>query len=226
MRLRAFRRVEIVLSKSLPHFSSYRRVNTGLNHVVRVPNHTQNKKQQIYGYNLVSMQRLLLVWRLSDMCSCGCRGWCSLHVIMRCLAWSFDALAAGQRPRVRHDGTPFTEREAFRAAHGATSLPVTGRVLCSCIWTSVMEVELSPLPVAQRRLTNWVGSVLQVSSLVPTPTKLSRTTMVHVPIESSRRPSTPGWTCTGSLGLASVIVVVVRMFVQVPFENAHFTSPL
>ena len=41
---------------------------------------------------------------------------------MRCLAWSFGAPATGQRPRVRHDGTPFTEREAFRAAH-ATPLP-------------------------------------------------------------------------------------------------------
>ena len=66
---------------------------------------------------------LLLVWRRSDMCSCGCLGWCPLHVIMRCLAWSFEALAAGQRLRVRHGGTPFTEREAFRGAQGATPCP-------------------------------------------------------------------------------------------------------
>ena len=89
-----------------------------------VPFQKQDGLIAFFGYNLVSMQRhLLLVWRRSDMCSCGCLGWCSLHIIMRCLALSFEALAAGQRPRVCHDGTPFAEREAFRAAQGATPLP-------------------------------------------------------------------------------------------------------
>ena len=66
---------------------------------------------------------LLLVWRRSDMCSCGCLGWCSLHVIMRCLAWSLEAPAAGQRLRDRLGGTPFTDREACRVAQRATPLP-------------------------------------------------------------------------------------------------------
>ena len=105
-----------------------------------VPFQKQDGLIAFYGYNLVSIQRhLLLVWRRSDMCSCGCLGWCSLHVIMRCLAWSFEALAAGQRPRVRHDGTPFIESEAFMAAQGATPLPKGCLVYLKCDWSEFVH---------------------------------------------------------------------------------------
>ena len=50
-----------------------------------VPFQKQDSLNAFHGYNLVSMHRhLLLEWRRSDMCSCGCLRWCTLHVIMRC----------------------------------------------------------------------------------------------------------------------------------------------
>ena len=89
-----------------------------------VPFQKQDRLIAFYGHNLVSMQRhFLLVWRRSDMCSCGGLGWCALHVIMRFLAWSFEALAAGHRVRVRHDGVLFTVRKVLRGAQGGTPLP-------------------------------------------------------------------------------------------------------
>ena len=105
-----------------------------------VPFQKQDGLIAFYGYNLVSLQRhLLLVWRRSDVCSCGCLGWCSLHVIMRCLEWSFQPLTAGQRPRVRHDGTPFTERETFRAAKGGTPLPKGCLVYLKVDWSEFVH---------------------------------------------------------------------------------------
>ena len=52
LRLRAFRRVEIVLSKILLFF--FQAVNTGLNHVVRVSNHIQNKKTKTEHVSLIN----------------------------------------------------------------------------------------------------------------------------------------------------------------------------
>ena len=54
--------------------------------------------------------------------------------------WSFEALATGQWPRVRHDGTPFTEREAFRAAQGATLLPKGCLVYLNGDWSEFVHI--------------------------------------------------------------------------------------
>ena len=114
----------------------------------------------------------------------------ALHVIVRCLACLFEALAVRQKPRARLDGTPVTEREAFGAVDHTCELPP---------WNSLTLT--LPTPAAQRRLTNLVRLVVQMSFVVPAPTKLSTTTIVHVPIVTSRWPSKKGWSCTGSLGL-------------------------
>ena len=59
---------------------------------------------------------LVLVLRKEDMCKCGCRGWCTLHVVHLWLQWGFKALANGRNPTARHDGTEFGLDEAPRAA--------------------------------------------------------------------------------------------------------------
>ena len=59
---------------------------------------------------------LVLVLRKEDMCKCGCRGWCTLHVVHLWLQWGFKALANGRNPAARHDGTEFGLDEAPRAA--------------------------------------------------------------------------------------------------------------
>jgi len=68
-----------------------------------------------YVYNLITGYRhLCLAIRKSSLCRCGCQGHCSIHIIMRLLAWSFDALALGRYPSARHDGTGFGFRDEKR----------------------------------------------------------------------------------------------------------------
>ena len=65
-----------------------------------------------YGYHLVSGRRhLLVVLRKSQMCQCGCLGWCTISPVLRFLAWSFTALAAGRMPQARHNGQAFASAE-------------------------------------------------------------------------------------------------------------------
>ncbi len=47
-------------------------------------------------YSLISFKRhLLAVFRKSNMCKCGCRGWCSLWPVFDLIRWSFAQLARG-----------------------------------------------------------------------------------------------------------------------------------
>ena len=66
----------------------------------------QDSLLAIYVYSLLSGKRVLVgVLRKSEMCRCGCRGWCSVYVTMLYLRWNFDALARGDRPLSQHDGS-------------------------------------------------------------------------------------------------------------------------
>ena len=50
-------------------------------------------------YNLLFQQRHILgILLKSELCRCGCRGWCSLFAVMCFLEWSFEAAAGGTRP--------------------------------------------------------------------------------------------------------------------------------
>ena len=78
-------------------------------------------------YHLVSGYRNLCVLiRKSNMCKCGCRGWCTLYPILYMLHCSFEALACGRFWEGRHDGKDWLETfEDFRAS-------VAGEFMC-CI---------------------------------------------------------------------------------------------
>ena len=84
---------------------------------------------------------ILFLYRKSDLCACGCRGWCSIHVLMHWLRWNVVALARGEMPFARHDNSVFQiVADAFRLttrlgrksishnskgkAHGGTALPL------------------------------------------------------------------------------------------------------
>ena len=45
--------------------------------------------------------------RKGDLCSCGCRGWCTISVVHRYLRWSLLACAEGAFPSRRHDDGDF-----------------------------------------------------------------------------------------------------------------------
>ena len=59
-------------------------------------------------YNLMTKRRHFLgMIRQSEFCRCSCAGWCTLYPVMSFLAWSFKHALSGERPRCRHDGSPF-----------------------------------------------------------------------------------------------------------------------
>ena len=59
-------------------------------------------------YNLLTLQRSLsVVLRKTELCQCGCRGWCTFYIVFSMLHWSFRALRKGEQPTSRHDGQPF-----------------------------------------------------------------------------------------------------------------------
>ena len=53
--------------------------------------------------------------RKSNLCSCGCVGWCSFFNLFSFVAWSLQALMDKVWPSRRHDGTPLDSERAKRA---------------------------------------------------------------------------------------------------------------
>lgn len=77
-------------------------------------------------YSLISFKRhLCAVVRKSELCRCGCKGWCSYFPIFEMLRWSFSALAAGVFPASGPLGQVWEEGSA-RQAQANAPLP------CKC----------------------------------------------------------------------------------------------
>lgn len=65
-----------------------------------------------YLYNgLTGVRHLCAALRKSELCKCGCRGWCSLWAVLSFLSWSIGCLFRGRFPERRHDGSPFRDGE-------------------------------------------------------------------------------------------------------------------
>ena len=83
----------------------------------------------VWSYFLMSGRRhLLQVVRRSEVCNCGCKGWCTLHPLFSSLAWSLEAMKNGVWPSTRHDGTPFGAGDEKRAAKAGQ--PLGYRAVC------------------------------------------------------------------------------------------------
>ena len=68
----------------------------------------------IWLINLMSGKRHLMTsLRKSDQCSCGCRGYDSLFPLLSALAWMLKAMARGETPLERHDGSAWEEGSDF-----------------------------------------------------------------------------------------------------------------
>ena len=79
---------------------------------------------------LLSQERhLIAVLRKSELCNCGCKGWCSYAPIWEALAWSTKALHAARYPSSRHDGQPWRPTDQGRAALTGSSLGFSSCVL-------------------------------------------------------------------------------------------------
>ena len=72
---------------------------------------------------------LCAVVRKSICCRCGCRGWCTFNEIFLYLSWCLEALAQRIYPLQRHDGLPWSEKDAWRASVAGTEMFVRAVVL-------------------------------------------------------------------------------------------------
>eukprot|EP00959_Pyramimonas_sp_CCMP1952_P362513 7591831-Pyramimonas_sp.AAC.1 len=57
---------------------------------------------------------LICVIKKSDLCACGCQGWCTIGCVHRILTWSFTTLSKGVWPSFDHNGEPLDE---MRSTH-------------------------------------------------------------------------------------------------------------
>ena len=71
---------------------------------------------------VTGLRQLCVALRKSEMCSCGCGGWCTMYCIMAMLNWSFAHMARGLAPSARHDASPWTAADCGREAVSGIAL--------------------------------------------------------------------------------------------------------
>ena len=71
---------------------------------------------------LCNTRHLLCAIRRSEMCTCGCKGWCTLQPIFVALAWSLAAMASGTHPQRQHDGREWSEADGDRYLNAGLAL--------------------------------------------------------------------------------------------------------
>ena len=87
-------------------------------------------------YNMISDARhVVAILRKSDLCKCGCRGWCSIYPIFCFLRWSFMALAAGAFPCARHDDSAWQSNDSARSTLAGAALCVCAVMLLKGDWS-------------------------------------------------------------------------------------------
>ncbi len=139
---------------------------------------------------VTGLRQLCVAIRKSEMCACGCRGWCTMYCIMTLLNWSFVHMARGRAPSARHDGSPWNESESGHAIVSGTSLGWRGVVLF--IKCDMMEHVTSfgfpswathkhPCPCATARPRIGAASRASARSLFPGKRKTLQSTSRHVP---------------------------------------------
>ena len=81
-----------------------------------VPHTKKDSFFAFYWGSLVDRKRhLICALRKADLCQCGCRGFCTLSSVQNIIAYSFQCLAEGKHPQLRHDLLPF-DRDPKRHA--------------------------------------------------------------------------------------------------------------
>jgi hypothetical protein len=81
-------------------------------------------------YNVISgVRQLFCVLKKSQICKCGCKGWCTLHVVFSFLRWSLESLLQGVLPSCRHDGSQWLPSDAVRATRAGSAAIMRGLVV-------------------------------------------------------------------------------------------------
>ena len=103
-----------------------------------VPSTQRDRIIGLWIYDLVSMHGHLMVgFRKSEVCGCGCHGWCTYHVVFVFLGWAVQALAEGIHQRAKHDGKPWTTDDAKYFTNRGKSLLI--RAACLLVKGDWME---------------------------------------------------------------------------------------
>jgi hypothetical protein len=81
-------------------------------------------------YNLLTGTRqLFAVLKKSQLCKCGCRGWCTLYNVFSFLRWDLEHLLKGVSASSRHDGGPWRASDEKRQASAGMIMLMRGLVL-------------------------------------------------------------------------------------------------
>lgn len=83
----------------------------------------------VFVYSLHTLKRhLVAVLRRSEMCKCGCKGWCSLYPVFAVVHWSFTAMAQGLWPSAPVFGE-WGPHDESRKANAGKDLGFVGALL-------------------------------------------------------------------------------------------------
>ena len=111
----------------------------------------------VFAYFVLTGRRhLLFCIRKSEVCNCGCKGYCSLFPILDVLAWSAKNMLLGKHPSRRHDDADWRSEDAARASYAGSQLGWSAVCLfLKCDWGELVhslgffswDHAMSPCPV-------------------------------------------------------------------------------
>ena len=80
---------------------------------------------------------LIAVMRRTELCDCGCQGWCGIYKVWAMVRWSLVALRAGQWPLLDQDENPLRGDHAERA--GQDMGPCACLLFCKSDWAELVH---------------------------------------------------------------------------------------
>ena len=84
-----------------------------------VPHTKRDSFFAFYWSNCLTGTRYLICSvRKKDLCQCGCKGQCTMGIVLKVVSWSFRCLAEGSHPQLRHDGSAFLASDPRHARRG------------------------------------------------------------------------------------------------------------
>ena len=93
-----------------------------------------------FGNRMSGRRMPVALLRQSELCRCGCRGWCSLYALFSYLTWTLLCCAEGRYPLERHDSSPWTELDHVRESLASKALLFTlAIVMIRCDWKEMCE---------------------------------------------------------------------------------------
>ena len=74
----------------------------------------------LWAENIISGRRHYICGiKQADICSCGCRGWCTLQPVLQRIEWFFYGLQSGAVPKSHPDGSPYEPADPTAMRAGA-----------------------------------------------------------------------------------------------------------